>query len=346
MKALCNASVIAAVLLLFTASVHADPNELVRQVLVAGGQWSVTADDNASKETLDSGLIRRMVAAYRSNPADPDALFGMGLLALTVGVAEWGVAPSESLPADPAGLAWKSVAGPHTGKHLMSYSEGGIGISHVDGDEMLDFIRHVADSETVPAAFKAPLLHLADPRLYRKGKNLGYYDQLRAAGVCSTQETSTDLLGEPFRLGRLQADKEYCSHYRNTALTFDDWRAFCTWMRAALRQEHEQTWLIEKWVVRYWKPSLSEQFVPPGEGAIEEALVNVRVRNSSPAIANKAHEREASTTDGRVQRQLDAYGAFKFSTLQRRCGLMLRPVALYRHFTDQSQVHAKCPKKA
>ncbi|WP_454903860.1 hypothetical protein [Variovorax gossypii] len=227
----------------------------------------------------------------------------------------------------------------------MSYSEGGVGISHTDGNEMLDFFRHVAASETVPDTFKAGLLRIANPDLYRKGKNLGYYDQLRAAGLCSTQRLSTDLLGEPFHLATLRADKDYCAKYRNAALTPDDWRVFCTWMRAALRQEREQTWLIQQWMDRYWKPSLNVQFVPPGDGAIEESLVNVRVRNSSPAAANKAHQRGASTVDERVQRQLDAYGAFKQTTLQRRCGLMLRPVALYRHFTDQPQVRAKCPRK-
>lgn len=90
------------------------------------GSWSGEADDNIAGEKLSADLIKRVVANYRANPSDHRAQSELGLLPLTMGVAEWGVADSVGLPRDPAGKDWASDTGKNSGKHLMSYAVGGI----------------------------------------------------------------------------------------------------------------------------------------------------------------------------------------------------------------------------
>ena len=110
----------------------------------------------------------------------------------------------------------------------MSYGIGGIGISHADVGDLEEFIRDVAEDRTVVPAEHAPaLLRLADRDLYkpRNGRRQVIYDQIRAAGVCASQEFDTDLLGEPFRhFDNVGMDSEYCAEYENRNLSATDWR--------------------------------------------------------------------------------------------------------------------------
>jgi hypothetical protein len=125
-------------------------------------------------------------------------------------------------------------------------------------------------------------------------------------------------------------------------LDANDWRTFRTWVRAALRSDEGQNWLLSKWTANFWLKSLSK--MPSGDGQVQEALVNVRVRNSFPGIADRATSRPASSIAGRVQRELDAYGDESPSTLARRCGIMLRPVVLYQHFAGGPPLgKIRCP---
>lgn len=306
------------------------------------GLWHEQVDDIRDGEKLDAALLHRIVTNYRARPEDPIALQEMGLFALALGVAEWGVANTKGLPADPAAKSWRSDTGPDSGKHLMSYAIGGVGISHADVGDLEEFIRVVADEpHIVPAEHRQGLLRLADASLYRE--DLGTYDQIRAAGVCASPAAGTDLRGEPFdHFVNVGAGSAYCARYKNDKLNAHDWLVFRTWMRAAIRNRDMQEWLAALWLEKYWDKSLKK--VPRGPGYMEEVIVNVRVRNSSPRTADRALRRPATTIVERVQRELDEYGARDIDTLRRRCRLMLRPVVLYRHFANEAALDGiTCP---
>ena len=312
------------------------PDEVFAQFLDQGG-WSEKADDNITGENLSSDLIKRIVSDYRAHPNDREAQIKLGLFALAMGIAEWGVADPAGLPPDPAHKNWKSDTGPNSGKHLMSYGVGGVGISHADQGELRDFIRFVAGTDLVASEHRDALLRLAVPGVYKK------YDELRAAGVCASKQFDNDLKGEKFNHFNVSHRKKYCNDYANASLQASDWRIFRTWMRVALRTRLGQERLIAQWMKDYWFKSLER--VPGGAGQIEEVLVNVRVRNSFPAVADAAPKRAASDLKGRIQRELDAYAAFSPKTLRRRCGIMLRPVVLYRHFAGEPQLTGiRCPQ--
>lgn len=300
---------------------------------LAAGAWSSTADDNIVDETISASSVERIVTAYNQNPQGLQPQRGLGLLSLMLGVAEWGVAGT-ALPADPAGKDWRSDTGEDSGKHLMSYAVGGVGISHADVGDLEEFVRWVADSAVVPTDRKAALLHLAEITYSKSGI---LYDEVRAAGRCG-DPADTDLLGEAFHHFRGPAGDAYCNRYKNDALTEADWQVFRTWMRAALRTEDAQAYLLRLWFEQYWKPTLDQ--VPDGEGAPEEMLVNARIRNSAPAVAKKAVLRDLPLegTAGRVQREIDAYADWKLSTARRRWKIMMRPVVLYRHFSGLPQL--------
>lgn len=317
-------------------------SEATFTAFLSQGLWHAAVDDNVQGECLTAELIRDIVTRYRAHPNDPSAQQEVGLFALAMGVAEWGVSNPAGLPTDPAGKNWQSDTGPDSGKHLMSYAIGGIGISHADVGDLTKFIEDVAvDPGIVPQQHSPALLRLADRSLYLRHKVI--YDEIRAAGVCSTTVFPKDLNGEPFKhFVNIGAGDTYCKNYSNGKLNAKDWQVFRTWMRAALRTRAKQEWLAALWMDKYWTPSL--QKVPSGPGYIEEVIVNARVRNSAPAVANQAVLAHAATPAERVQRELDAYGAWNPNTLRRRCRLMLRPVLLYRHFAGEEPLQGiKCP---
>jgi len=317
-------------------------SETVFTALLKQGRWDGNADDKITGECLTVELVRDIVARYQAQPTDRGALQELGLVTLAMGVAQWGIENPTGLPADPAHNAWKSVTGPNSGKHLMSYSIGGVGISHADVGDLDKFIEAVAsDTSIVPAEHAPGLLRLRDKTLYKKDS--GTYDQIRGAGVCPAKSIDVDLNGKPFEhFTKVGVDANYCATYRNDALKATDWQVFRTWMRAALRTRPKQEWLANRWMEHYWEPSL--KMVPPGPGYIDEVMVNVRVRNSSPAVANEALKRHATTVSERVRRELKEYELRKPSAFRRRCGLMLRPVVLYRHFAKQAPLEGvECP---
>ncbi len=317
------------------------PNEVFTEFL-REGDWSNHADDNITGETLSPSLINRIVNDYKTHPNDPGTQSELGLLALAMGIAEWGVKyPPAGLPPDPAGMAWGSKSGSNSGKHLMSYAVGGVGISHADQGDLIDFITYVGSTNLVPSAHRDAYRRLANPTIYSKRR--GVYDQLRAAGVCSSEQFDTDLNGEKFNHSNVPHDQDYCAKYANSRLGPNDWRVFCTWTRVALRSNQGQKWLIERWGEKFWVSSLMK--TPSGSGQIEEALVNVRIPNSQPLTADQALATNASDLKARIKRELDAYGAFSQRTLKRRCGIMLRPVVLYRNFAGEPELEGSlCPQ--
>ena len=120
-----------------------------------------------------------------------------------------------------------------------------------------------------------------------------------------------------------------------TGGTFDQVRSgqvFLPWIKLSLQQRDGQKWLLEQWLNRYWCPSLKN--VTGAHGTIEEALINARIRNSSPELAQCAIKRASGAKD-RVQAELDAYASpdhcpgakERFKT--DRWGWMKRSVTLY-----------------
>ena len=86
-------------------------------------------------------------------------------MALTIGVAHWGIDDPRELRKDPNGLNWVSTTGHGLGKSLMSYSNSGIGISHADVGDLQKILHHQAEAET-HADRKAQLLKIADKVRY------------------------------------------------------------------------------------------------------------------------------------------------------------------------------------
>ena len=302
-------------------------NEDFEAYLVGGG-FSEVADDHISNECIPESVVRRIVHNYNEDSDSPACVQALGLLSLLLAVAEWGV-EGENLPADPAGKQWQSDTGEDSGKHLMSYAVGGVGISHADVGDLEEFLIWIANSGIVPSEHKQQLLDLTEKR-YRKEGVL--YDELRAAGRCFHPE-KVDLLGEDFRHFDGPAGSKYCRDYENGSLDARDWLVFRTWVRKALRTREAQRYLLNLWFRDYWQHTLPQ--VPPGEGAVEEMLVNARIRNSAPRVARLAPQRvqRLPGTAGRVQRELDAYAEWRPKTARRRWRLMMRPVVLYRHFS-------------
>jgi hypothetical protein len=302
---------------------------LVEQILERGG-WSPSADDNISGETLKTDFVKTLMLDYHQKPGDRAAQLGLGLLALTLGVAQWGIEDPAGLPADPAQSDWSAQTSANSGKHLMSYGVGGVGIAHMDQGDLIAFMEYVLQSGVVPPEHRAAFARLTDPALYPKSQG-GVYGQLRAAGVCAPLAIDVDLEGAAFKHFHNSHNVGYCSKYKNPSLTSLDWQTFRTWIRAALRTREGQYWLLGSWLSKYWDKSLAT--VPPGDGAAEELLINVRIRNSLPACADQAVQAPADDAGGRVRRELDEYEKCAPSAFERRRDLMLRSVVLYRHFT-------------
>jgi hypothetical protein len=308
------------------------------QTFLEAGRWSATADDNVAGEKVTADAVRRIVQAYNDNPEGRMARRGLGLLALMLGVAEWGVDGHDGLPEDPNSKNWSSNAGPTTGKHLMSYAIGGVGISHADVGDLQEFVNWIAGSSgVVPDARKEALLRLTEVKYQHADRGI-QYDEVRAAGLCKQQpkgQADKDLLGELFHYtspGPVDCDK-----WRNDKLNPLDWLTFRTWIRVALRTQDAQAYLLRLWFEKYWDKTLS--MLPPGESFAEEAVINVRIRNSLPKAADAAIKLAAAHhgTAEKIQVQLKEYDNAKPGTpehpgpAKRRWKIMMRPVVLYRH---------------
>ena len=330
-------------LLSLTAPATAWSNDIFESYLQSG-KWSASADDNASGESLPQPLVEKIVRRYCEAPTDADASDNMGIFALTVGAANWGISEATGLPPDPNKREWRSTTGADAGKHLMAYAIGGVGISHGDVGDLHKFLLELAGRDAVPEAQRAGLRKLARDVKYR-GHALNtavVYDEVRAAGVCKNPKFDTDLAGEPFNHRPQSATASYCAARSNNAIGPSDWRLFRTAVRQALRNKEDQAWLLRFWLDKYWKVSIEK--VHAGPGYIEEVMVNSRIRNSSPKVADKAVAPAGTSPEGRIAHEFKAYGHWKPSTLKRRRGTMLRPVVLYRHIAAKlREAGMPCP---
>lgn len=302
--------------------------------LMQHAQWSRTADDNAANETVPSSFYNGLVQAYLKDPDSAEARRNLGLLALTVGVSEWGVS-GDDLPDDPRSDGWKSNSGPKQGKHVMSYDLGGIGISHVDAEELGRFVEFVAKGFIGDASHRQRFLVFAKPASYRHSHI--QFDQIRASGLCQMPTIHKDLMGEPFaEAGHGGVSEKNCREWNNSQFDPSDWQLFRTYVRKALRTESGQEWIFNSWLDRNWMKSVEK--VLSVRGSIDEALANARVRNSSPVLADQAlaESQDIDTPTMRIQREIDAYAQMNNGeTARRRFGFIMRSVNLYRHFAKE-----------
>ena len=320
-------------MLLMSESGFAWTNDVFDQYLVAG-KWSAAADDNADGETLPIAFVETIVKNYCQIPTNPDAKQDMGFLALTIGTTNWGVSGVPSSVVDPDDHAWKSTTGADAGKHLMSYAIGGLGILHGDVEDLFAFVSELSSRPTIPSEQRTRLRRLLDVNYelrhgWPRSRRTIVYDQLRAAGVCEQPQRDVDLNGKPFEHRRQTATEKYCDERENPALGPEDWQLFRTVAREALRTKDDQAWILKRWMDHYWLVSLAK--VRPGKGYIEEVMINARIRNSNPSVANKALSLPGATPDERIKHALATYGEWKPKTLKRRQGVMMRSVVLYRH---------------
>jgi hypothetical protein len=303
---------------------------------LAQGQWSPSGDDNEKEEALSQDLLRQLVEAYRAHPNDRSGQYALGLFVLAMSIAEWGVRDPSGLPADPQGEGWRSHSGPNSGKHLMSYSVGGIGISHADGDEMIDFVQKICQFPQITPQQKSDLLATVEKTRYKNQKVT--FDQLRASSVCRSGTTllGKDLFGEEFKHHEIGGGASYCeAHFGSSNLTPHDWIIFKTWARIALRKIEVQQSLIDKWFDQYWSKTLRQ--LAPGDGFEEEAFINVRFRNSFSHAATTTSAATSGVPE-RIATQMRAYRAINSKRFDRRVLIIQRPVTLYRAFAGKVQL--------
>ncbi|WP_419898976.1 hypothetical protein [Roseomonas sp. USHLN139] len=312
--------------------------DLVDEFLVQG-QWSPYADDNAKDEALSTDFLRRLVKAYTEQPDSQDGRRALGLFVLALAVAEWGVRDPEAFEekdsngrlkdSDPKGARWKSDSNAVSGKHLMAYSIGGIGISHADDSEMVAFVNGAAKLPDLDEDQREALLRTVKTSRYKDGKVK--FDQLRAAGLCreGAEIVGTDLLGLPFQHHEIRGGDQYCSRFFGSPqLTARDWAVFRTWARFALRRRDFQEWLLVRWMEKYWEKSIAQMQL--GEGREEEAFINVRFRNSASNAADQFASSTDTPVEKRIAKQMVRYREVSGNRVVRRTDIIQRPVVLYR----------------
>lgn len=296
---------------------------------LASGEWNDQAEDIISGERLDSNYIHSLVSNYEDDITNIEAVKALGLLVLAEAVAGWGVSWENEGLNDPANKSWKGPSSVQSGKHLMSYAKGGVGIPHADTSFLIELFEYLKEHHSNLASEEKRFFQL-------KGIN---FDVLYANGGHCNKPGSviyTDLNGKEFGHERFgYAGDDYCNKYKPRASTNEkDWQIFRHWIREALRKRDVQKWIIERWIRKYWIPSYNKVVLESGRN-ITEAFINARIRNSSPVTANCAIEYAKNEADP-VAAQLKAYTLKKCKGQERhnrRFGVMKRPVVLYEAFS-------------
>lgn len=312
-------------------SAATDLSDAVLDGFLASGGWSEQAEDVISGEKLDPMFAKALVENYENDMSNIDAVKPLGLLVLAGAVAGWGIDWEAGEARDPANKSWSGPSSVNSGKHLMSYAKGGVGIPHADSGFLQDLIDYLKDNH--------PNLASEGDRFFQlKGIN---FDVLYAnGGHCNKPVTViyTDLDGNQFGHNRFgYAGDRYCNTYKPRASTDEkDWQIFRHWIREALRKRDVQKWIIERWLAKYWLPSYEKVVVDNG-GKITEAFINARIRNSSPVTANCAIKHAKNVADP-IGAQLEAYTQKKCrgkESHSRRFGVMKRPVVIFETFSKQ-----------
>ncbi|MCK5392692.1 MAG: hypothetical protein KAJ31_09710, partial [Deltaproteobacteria bacterium] len=270
------------------------PEDVFDEFISLGG-WNSIADDTIHSEKLSVSFVEDLVRNYNRNPIDKGAINSLGLLVLSEAVGGWGMSDASDLPQDSAERAWKGPSRITSGKHLMSYSRGGIGIPHADSGFLEDLFDYIEQNHPDLAPKKDRFFKL-------KGVN---FDILYANGTHCNMPTTVNMLDLndiPFGHNKYKfAGEKYCRTYKQNAdVDEEDWKIFRHWMREALRKKDVQKWIVERWIVKYWVESYNKVMNASG-GSVEEAFINARIRNSSPVTANCAIE-YARNSDNPVER--------------------------------------------
>ncbi len=113
------------------------------QGLLDAGKWSASSDEDLRLgERLPLDLIEAIIKSY---PADKRTI---GLLSLSMGAGKWGVEEGALADGtDPAQDRWRGP-GKASGKHLMSYRTGGVGLPHLDTGALASFIDFLLQQHT------------------------------------------------------------------------------------------------------------------------------------------------------------------------------------------------------
>jgi len=274
--------------------------------LQAAGWQPGARQDLTLREQLPFEYLRPLAIATRGlapaaqlpqDAAQRAAILNAGLAALGLGVAQWGVSGAPAGLADPQADQWR---GPPTGrgKHLVSVTDGGIGLPHYDTDQLGNLLRF--------ALAERPEIGTAE------------------------QRARIPALSDRFRAG--MAYKALNPRENGGPAQRDDWLALIGFSEAALGRREVQHWVLSTWIEKYWIPSLAA--VGRAGGSFEEVFVNARIRNSSPRVAACALQHAATRPD-RIAAELDAYAtpaicAGANPRHRTRFGYMQRPIVVWR----------------
>lgn len=313
------------------------------QTLLKAGAWTEQADDEIHGERLPAAEASALGTSAGSASRTASEMGDLGVLVLALSVAEWGVEGPPPV-SDPAKKGW---SGPNMlgGKHLMSYTAGGIGIPHLDVEVALPFFDQLGRLLPAAAPEAAELRHA--------GANHGvfHFDVVRAqGGICSQRlpkpTLMTDLDGERFsEVGEHYAGQRYCSRFAGDArLDPKAWQRLRHWSRVGLRRRDMQAWVVQDWVTKQWLQAYNTVLDLP-HGSLAEAFIIARIRNSSPALARAALSAAAGETDPsrRIGAELRRY-ADASETNRCRAGVMQRPAALLGLIVVPTDAHGCLPK--
>jgi hypothetical protein len=298
----------------------------VLSAILSAGNWSTLAEDNGRNERVNQGVASSWVKAAAGPAPSRQSIVDLGVLTLTLAVAEWGVEWQGAPPADPADKEWTGPKSIEAGKHLMSYALGGVGLPHLDAQDGIAFFDQLAG------------LMSGDTRLADYVRHLPadfHYDRVRAAGgMCDGHHAviMTDIFGEPFHHDAVNfGGPSYCTRFNPSHLLQpDQWQAFRSWARLALRRRDMQRWIVDTWINRYWLPAYDLVIKHP-HGSLGEAFVIARIWNSGQGLATAAISAAATSSDPnqRIQLELDNY-CRRSPTYRSRRGVMQRPGEVYQ----------------
>jgi hypothetical protein len=258
------------------------------------GGWSDTADEELGLgEQLPRSFVSQLVAEYKADPHNRAKTVNLGLLVLATAVAEWGVKPPSELPTDPQNDNWE---GPNKsrGKHLMSYTVGGIGIAHADVGYLSHFVSYLATKQT--KIFSPAEVELLNDLAVKLSQHTTY-DDLRNAGG-------------------------------------PNWEAFKNCMRTALRVRDAQAWLIGYFLGQHWLPSYDAVVTANVGTVEEAFInARIRNSGSALAACAFDHARKHPAGDA-IAAELDAYIDPKICVHANprhndRVGYMMRPVIIH-----------------
>jgi uncharacterized protein YgiM (DUF1202 family) len=283
-------------------------SDKVLNEFLAIGKWSTIAEDNIAGEMFTQSFFKEIYDNWVADPNKQENTNAIGLFSLGLSISGWGISDTNGLPDDADDRGWKGTSSTSTGKHLMSYAKGGVGIPHADSSFLQKIIEEIkTNHKDIAPKF--------DQFYALKGTN---FDKLYANGGHCTSPVSTimtDLEGNAFGHTKFgNAGSSYCATYNTKATTVEDWQVFRHWIRAALRTKAMQSFILDYWIGHYWQPSY-EKTMAAG-GSISEALINTRIRNSGSVKAN-------ANIGKSISDQLKDYGK------DRRWGVMLRSANMW-----------------